>query len=65
MRWIMPQKKKKKEEPEGEVWLMGWECPRCHKIHSPYVQECDCAPKTYTVTFDSNSSVTKIFNENA
>lgn len=22
--------------------LMGWECPRCHKIHGPYVQSCDC-----------------------
>lgn len=20
----------------------GWECPRCHKIHSPYSTTCDC-----------------------
>ena len=20
----------------------GWECPRCHKIYSPYVDECNC-----------------------
>lgn len=24
----------------------GWECPRCHKIHSPYSLTCDCQPAT-------------------
>lgn len=23
---------------------IGWECPRCHKIHSPYSMTCDCLP---------------------
>jgi hypothetical protein len=23
---------------------VGWECPRCHKIHSPWVDGCDCKP---------------------
>ena len=22
----------------------GWECPRCHKIHSPYKETCECRP---------------------
>src|SRR5262245_47612425 len=22
----------------------GWECPRCHTIHSPFKMSCDCAP---------------------
>ena len=26
------------------VPLQGWECPRCRKIHGPFVQECGCAP---------------------
>ena len=21
---------------------MGWQCPRCHKVHAPWVSECDC-----------------------
>ncbi len=26
----------------GEV--LKWECPRCHKIHSPFASHCDCPP---------------------
>jgi len=33
-------------EPESS--LMGWECPRCHKIHSPFIPACDCPPQTIT-----------------
>lgn len=22
--------------------LMGWVCPRCHRVNSPYKLECDC-----------------------
>lgn len=21
---------------------VGWECPRCHKINSPHINQCDC-----------------------
>ena len=28
--------------------LRGWECPRCHKIHSPFSLTCDCAPDFIT-----------------
>ncbi len=28
--------------------MQGWECPRCHKIHSPFVSTCDCLPAIYT-----------------
>ena len=27
-----------------QSYLQGWECPRCHKIHSPYTTECWCPP---------------------
>jgi hypothetical protein len=37
---------KLKEEPEPH--LMGWECPRCHKIHSPFVTDCECKPLFFT-----------------
>lgn len=36
------------EEPKSN--LVGWECPRCHKIHSPFSTECDCVPLTTTET---------------
>lgn len=22
----------------------GWICPRCQKVHAPFVQTCNCAP---------------------
>lgn len=22
----------------------GWECPRCHTIHAPFVPRCGCKP---------------------
>lgn len=36
----------KEEQPH----LQGWECPRCHKIHSPFVYTCDCLPSVTTHT---------------
>lgn len=33
---------------EPEPQLMGWECPRCHKIHSPFIPACDCPPQIIT-----------------
>lgn len=24
--------------------MQGWECPRCHRIHAPWVASCDCPP---------------------
>ncbi len=26
----------------------GWECPRCHQIHAPFVLCCTCPPPTTT-----------------
>lgn len=26
----------------------GWECPRCHRIHSPLNMSCDCQPGYFT-----------------
>lgn len=30
--------------------LVGWECPRCRTIHSPFVKSCGCHPPTKTST---------------
>jgi DNA-directed RNA polymerase subunit RPC12/RpoP len=30
--------------------LQGWICPRCGKVHSPFISECDCPPPTRTWT---------------
>ena len=27
----------------------GWECPRCHKINSPFMQQCSCPSPTFTM----------------
>lgn len=32
--------------PKGSI--QGWECPRCRKIHSPYIPSCDCPVPTDT-----------------
>lgn len=24
---------------------VGWTCPRCHKVNSPDVSQCDCEPQ--------------------
>ncbi len=29
---------------------LGWECPRCHAIHAPWVAGCDCQPPMITRT---------------
>jgi hypothetical protein len=28
----------------------GWICPRCGKVHAPFVRECDCPPPCITTT---------------
>lgn len=40
-----------KMKNEGQrAYLQGWECPRCHKIHSPFITTCDCPPNVVTKT---------------
>ena len=34
--------------------LQGWECPRCHKIHSPFSLTCDCMPD-YVIYITDNT----------
>lgn len=29
--------------------LKGWECPRCGKIHAPWIQECNCPRPNHTI----------------
>lgn len=51
----------------GEVWsgsaanfcqcsksMQGWECPRCHTIHSPFKMSCNCVLPTITGNCDGN-----------
>lgn len=32
----------------------GWECPRCHKIHAPFISGCDC-PVPYIIKTATNT----------
>ena len=39
--------------PGGErsmsvIRLFGWECPKCRRVHAPWVPECDCHEKDAT-----------------
>jgi len=34
---------------------IGWECPRCFKIHSPFSLTCDCPPLTFTSASSHNT----------
>ena len=36
--------KQEDEEAEWKPDQVGWECPRCHAIHSPDVKRCFCVP---------------------
>ena len=35
--------------------VKGWECPRCHQIHSPHSAVCNCPPQL--TTRNTNTSV--------
>lgn len=37
-------------EKKDYKMMGGWECPRCHKIHSYLDMTCDCPPRTITKT---------------
>jgi len=39
--------KKIAPHPSG---LCGWVCPRCGKVHAPFMLECDCSPPTIIST---------------
>ena len=41
-------KDKKENQP------LGWICPRCGKVNSPFIPECDCPPPI-KITTDSGS----------
>lgn len=38
------------KEGGDNTHLIGWECPRCQTIHSPFVLACGCPPPTVTTT---------------
>lgn len=29
----------------------AWECPRCHKINAPHVNQCECKPENEGMTY--------------
>lgn len=45
--------------PAAEIltteYARGWECPRCGKIHAPWVPECNCT-KPWKATFSATST---------
>ena len=41
------------------LFYQGWICPRCGKVHAPWVSCCDCSPPTKT----STSYNTEVDNE--
>lgn len=34
----------------GSNWMtpVGWECPRCHAVNAPHVNQCNCRPGVVT-----------------
>lgn len=36
--------------------IYGWLCPRCQKVHSPSIANCDCKPQTITSSGTVNLS---------
>lgn len=51
-------KLKKKKGEKLQASFMGWECPRCHKVNSPFVLTCDCPPFTFTFTETGSTTIT-------
>ena len=36
-------------QPKAE---QGWECPRCGRINAPWVSQCNCSRRNWTITAD-------------
>ena len=36
-------------KPIQPIPMLGWMCPRCKTVHSPFRSSCDCSPDTVTV----------------
>lgn len=34
----------------------GWICPKCGKVHAPWVPSCECLGKTKTLTINPNGT---------
>ena len=48
--------------------MEGWICPRCGKVHAPWVAECDCKPRWEITcssmsvsTYDPKKDETKVY----
>lgn len=41
----------------GTPKMGAWECPRCHMINAPWVEQCNCQPQRRVVTWpDQNAT---------
>lgn len=38
----------------------GWICPRCGKVHAPWVSECDCSNNTTTTTTSTDGTCVNV-----
>lgn len=41
-----------------EELKVGWLCPRCGKINSPFVQQCNCSPFICRYTKSDSPTIT-------
>ena len=48
------EKEGNSDNDKKENQPLGWICPRCGKVNSPFIPECDCPPPI-KITTDSGS----------
>jgi len=43
--WQQVREELETEWAEEDERPRGWICPRCHVVHAPWIDKCDCEPK--------------------
>jgi len=49
------------DPPPTAPAMFGWECPRCHMVHSPFVQQCWCPPSTWVLSSGDTGGESHLF----